>query len=190
MNESPTPRADAEMWTDMENQLNPVVTVDFARQLERELSEANVLLLESWARENVLTLALKTFGQHSVECEIHLSADRSKCNCGLSASLTLPAPPVVSVEELEKAKKEVEAWKANHDNQVKLKAILMDRPDLKDRAKRMQELIAELTKAENALKALGYEKHGFGWGFAVASYCNAKGALAVHEALNPPPKQG
>jgi hypothetical protein len=36
--------------------------------------------------------------------------------------------------------KEVAHWKANHDNQVKLKSALMDRPDLKDRATKVHAL--------------------------------------------------
>ncbi len=42
-----------------------------------------------------------------------------------------------------KLERERDMWKANHDNQVELKRTLMDRPDLGERAKRMQELIAE-----------------------------------------------
>lgn len=33
--------------------------------------------------------------------------------------------------------KEVAHWEANHNNQVKLKAAIMDRPDLKDRAEKV-----------------------------------------------------
>lgn len=39
--------------------------------------------------------------------------------------------------------KDRDHWRANHDNQKKLKEILTDRPDLADRAARMQELIFE-----------------------------------------------
>lgn len=52
-----------------------------------------------------------------------------------------------AIQEIErqrdKALAEAKMWKANHDNQVKLKATLMDRPDLADRALRMQQLITE-----------------------------------------------
>jgi hypothetical protein len=41
--------------------------------------------------------------------------------------------------------KDRDHWKASHDNQVKLKRILMDRPDLQDRASRMQALLSENT---------------------------------------------
>jgi|LakMenEpi03Aug12_release.lakeMendotaPanAssembly.Ray.scaffolds.fasta_scaffold590709_3 chromosome segregation ATPase len=42
-------------------------------------------------------------------------------------------------------------WKANHDNQVKLKSILIQRPDLKDRSERISELISKLDVARRAL---------------------------------------
>lgn len=44
-----------------------------------------------------------------------------------------------------KAEAERDHWKANHDNAVAIKAAVLDRPDLGDRAKRVQELIAENT---------------------------------------------
>jgi uncharacterized coiled-coil DUF342 family protein len=46
------------------------------------------------------------------------------------------------IKELEQ---EVVHWKSNHDNQVKLKAQLMDRPDLKDRAASIQKLQEEIS---------------------------------------------
>ena len=45
--------------------------------------------------------------------------------------------------ERDEARKQAAMWKANHDNQVSLKAMLMDRPDLGDRASRIAELIRE-----------------------------------------------
>jgi hypothetical protein len=42
-------------------------------------------------------------------------------------------------------------WKANHDNQVTLKSTLIQRPDLRDRSSRMQELISKLDIARVAL---------------------------------------
>jgi soluble cytochrome b562 len=50
--------------------------------------------------------------------------------------------------------KERDMWKANHDNQVKLKSILMDRPDLKDRSASMQQLISKLDQAREAIKGI------------------------------------
>lgn len=48
--------------------------------------------------------------------------------------------------ELEEARAERDTWKANHDNQVKLRRELMDRPDLGDRAKSLQELHAHIDR--------------------------------------------
>ncbi len=42
-----------------------------------------------------------------------------------------------------KLEAEAAEWKANHDNQVKLKSVLINRPDLRDRAERMQKFIDE-----------------------------------------------
>ena len=46
-------------------------------------------------------------------------------------------------DELDEARADAAMWKANHDNQVSLKSMLMDRPDLGDRALRIAELIRE-----------------------------------------------
>ena len=45
--------------------------------------------------------------------------------------------------ERDEARKEALMWKANHDNQVELKSIISKRGDLKDRAPRVEKLIAE-----------------------------------------------
>jgi allantoicase len=60
---------------------------------------------------------------------------------------------VCSRDMINKLRAEVAQWKANHDNQVKLKSILIQRPDLGDRAERIQKLINE----NSAYKA-EYEK--------------------------------
>lgn len=44
---------------------------------------------------------------------------------------------------MESLEAERDKWKANHDNQVKLRQTLMDRADLGDRARRMEALIQE-----------------------------------------------
>jgi hypothetical protein len=51
--------------------------------------------------------------------------------------------------QLEAAHKETAKWKAAHDNQVNLKRILMDRPDLEDRAERMQELLVQIEQLKS-----------------------------------------
>ena len=54
--------------------------------------------------------------------------------------------------ELAQALKEKKEWKASHDNQVKIKNIIATRGDLKDRAPKVEKLVAELnqTKTNNA----------------------------------------
>ena len=61
---------------------------------------------------------------------------------------------ICSCEALESLKKEVHQWKSNHDNQVKLKSILIDRPDIKDRANHMSKFIKENTELKTKLKEL------------------------------------
>jgi hypothetical protein len=50
--------------------------------------------------------------------------------------------------------REAAMWKANHDNQVALKAMLMERPDLGDRASRIAELIRERDEAHHLLSRI------------------------------------
>ena len=52
-----------------------------------------------------------------------------------------------ALKERDEAREQAAMWKANHDNQVSLKAMLMDRPDLGDRASRIAELIRERDEA-------------------------------------------
>jgi hypothetical protein len=58
-------------------------------------------------------------------------------------------------EKVDKLERERDAWKAAHDNQVKLKQIISDRPDLKERAKRVAVLIEERDSWREAAYALG-----------------------------------
>lgn len=39
--------------------------------------------------------------------------------------------------------REVKHWKSNHDNQVKMKKLLLDRPDIKERATLLTKLLEE-----------------------------------------------
>lgn len=50
-------------------------------------------------------------------------------------------------------------WKANHDNQVRLKRILTDRPDLKDRASRMQEVFKLIDEYVDAKEKFDVRQH-------------------------------
>jgi hypothetical protein len=49
--------------------------------------------------------------------------------------------------ERDEAREESKMWKANHDNQVKLKSALMDRHDLGDRARKVVALAKERDEA-------------------------------------------
>jgi len=49
---------------------------------------------------------------------------------------------------------ECNSWKAAHDNQVELKRIISDRPDLKERAKLVADLIEERDSWREAAYAL------------------------------------
>ncbi len=48
------------------------------------------------------------------------------------------------IECVKKLTRDRDAWKASHDNQVKLRRTLMDRPDLKERAALVQKMEDEL----------------------------------------------
>jgi N-acetylmuramoyl-L-alanine amidase CwlA len=61
---------------------------------------------------------------------------------------------VCSRETMNALNKEIKQWKANHDNQVKLKSILIQRPDLKDRANRMSKFMKENQKLQTRLQEL------------------------------------
>lgn len=50
--------------------------------------------------------------------------------------------------------KERDHWKANHDNQVTIKAAILDRPDLNDRAKLVMDLIAEQERLRSCVGKL------------------------------------
>jgi N-acetylmuramoyl-L-alanine amidase CwlA len=67
---------------------------------------------------------------------------------------------VCSRKSLDTLNKEIKKWKSNHDNQVKLKSILIQRPDLKDRANRMAKFIQENTELKTKLQELisSYER--------------------------------
>jgi hypothetical protein len=52
-----------------------------------------------------------------------------------------------ALERAMKAEAEAHQWKANHDNQVKLKGLIMSRPDLGDRAPRVEAIMVEVAEA-------------------------------------------
>jgi len=59
---------------------------------------------------------------------------------------TLETELAATRQDLAIAKHEAAIWKSNHDNQVKLKSIIMSRPDLGDRAPRVVALMDELAR--------------------------------------------
>lgn len=64
---------------------------------------------------------------------------------------------ILNVPLLELARKleqELDIWKANHDNQVELKRILMDRPDLGGRGTMLVALVAERDQLRNEIETL------------------------------------
>lgn len=53
-----------------------------------------------------------------------------------------------TIDMAARAFEERDHWKANHDTQVKLKRIIAERPDLKDRAPKVEKLMAERNRAQ------------------------------------------
>ena len=62
-----------------------------------------------------------------------------------------------AIELAARAAVERDMWKANHDNQVKIKRIIAARPDLKDRAPMVEKLMAERNRAQG-WSTLQYER--------------------------------
>ena len=58
------------------------------------------------------------------------------------------------VEFIDQLSKERDEWKANHDNQVKIKRTLTDRPDLQERAHLVQELNKKVDDMQIAIDAV------------------------------------
>lgn len=50
--------------------------------------------------------------------------------------------------------RERDHWKANHDNQVKIKSAVLDRPDLGDRARSVQAMMKRIAELEAAITIL------------------------------------
>jgi hypothetical protein len=101
--------------------------------------------------------------------------------------------------ERDDARLDTKRWKSNHDNQVKLKQIISDRPDLKERAKLVAELIEERDtywkQSDYLLKELGKaqermidaERERDGW--REAAYSLAEAIPASWDELQPPAEQ-
>jgi hypothetical protein len=80
--------------------------------------------------------------------------EKNGCILTIGGNQVVPAEFARRLErERDEARKEAAMWKANHDNQVELKSIISKRGDLKDRAPRVEKLIAE----RNQLRASNVE---------------------------------
>jgi hypothetical protein len=95
---------------------------------------------------------------------------------------TTEKPVVVPAEfarrlerERDEARKDAAMWKSNHDNQVELKSIISKRGDLKDRAPRVEKLIAERDKAISRFEALQeFCETELGWMYFRAEFLESK----------------
>ena len=95
-----------------------------------------------------------------------------------------------------KLERERDSWKKAHDNQVKLKRIISDRPDLKERAKLVAELIEERDRWANLWADLSrscikdiaaLERERDGW--REAAYALGEALPPSWETLQPPAEQ-
>jgi len=109
---------------------------------------------------------------------------------------------IARIQEMEKDR---DMWKSNHDNQVKLKHQLMDRPDLKDRAASVKRLNARIEELETQNEILIETGHWIGQDeaydlkvavqeflknslFAPEDFFKLKEALKACDSINSPPK--
>jgi hypothetical protein len=108
-----------------------------------------------------------------LEDDLSIDCNNPCYNCPVvkestGAHLTCDFVPAEFARRLERerdeARKDAAMWKANHDNQVELKSIISKRGDLKDRAPRVEKLIAErdqlrkrVAELESALNRLEIE---------------------------------
>ena len=106
------------------------------------------LILTMVDLENQLTAALAEIDRLDVAGIHTCHSECQKSNCVLRRELT------AVTEQRDEAREESAMWKANHDNQVALKSMLIERPDLGDRASRITELISERDRLAKALEQL------------------------------------
>jgi hypothetical protein len=167
MNEpTKTPETDA-------HQLKPEMAYDrlwsdFARKLERERDEArNALrLAESAAvaafnERDILTRENERLHAHLDELTaptIHSCGDHcQRPNCVRRREMTARREYSQNLaRERDKALAEAAHWKANHDNQVAIKSAIIQRPDLGDRAQRIEAMREAIQEAYDAIKASPY----------------------------------
>ena len=137
-----------------------VVKAEDMRQLEVRLEE-----LTTWRSESDEALPEDPLidAAHPMESGVHenypialrfVGARRSKYGLVNLVNWLLSRVDAAASAKVDAVTKDRDKWKAAHDNQVKLKRILTDRPDLKDRAASMQKLLAELKAANERIREL------------------------------------
>jgi tetratricopeptide (TPR) repeat protein len=138
--------------------VNPANTTLLAVEvlkIERERNEARELLAsEKITRNHIIKRSVEVERERD---EARERIERQKLEIVRLNGATSHAggtPLKIALRECDEAKKQAAMWKANHDNQVSLKAMLMDRPDLGDRAYRIAELIRERDEARKDLQEI------------------------------------
>jgi hypothetical protein len=147
-----TPETDAEA-SYPDSSLGECVDADFARKLERERDEARELFAKALVRVDLALSETKKakeelfWSDYQDKREMQRERDEAREK---AERYRLEANALMM--QRDEAREETAMWKANHDNQVSLKAMLMDRPDLGDRASRIAELIRERDEARRERK--------------------------------------
>lgn len=149
---------------------------DFARNLERERDELREALSGrtvscSQCNEAAAVAALDERNRLMRENErlqahldeltaatIHSCGDHcQRPNCVRRREMAAMREHSQNLErERDKALVEAAHWKANHDNQVAIKSALIQRPDLGDRAQRIEAMREAIREAYDAIKASPY----------------------------------
>jgi hypothetical protein len=126
-----------------------VVRSEFARKLERERDEAREALAE--LRASVLDLSHPNIKM--ILSERDEAREALRTGGMLNIIDRAHHERAAAIRERDEAREEAAMWKSNHDNQAALKSMLMERPDLGDRASRIAELISERDRLAEAVNA-------------------------------------
>ena len=162
---SDTPETDAWMLG-TEDFVNTCIPL--ARKLERE-RDAALAKLSGKIEMGTVCVASKAFIDE-IECERDSSEARAQelevnlmllRHAGMAAAEVDLQDRQRLTKERDEAVKQAAMWKANHDNQVYLRKLMMDRPDLGDRAERISLLIGERDAARLELEMAA--KRGIEW---------------------------
>jgi len=153
MYDTPTPDTDEHefpcmTWPSADHPM--VVRSEFARKLERERDEAREALAE--LRASVLDLSHPNIKM--ILSERDEAREALRTGGMLNIIDRAHHERAAAIRERDEAREEAAMWKSNHDNQAALKSMLMERPDLGDRASRIAELISERDRLAEALREL------------------------------------